>query len=75
MQGHTLRARRAPPPAAPLRPPQAHPDSIALFVPCEVTTYCFYPGKQKDFLVSNALFRMVRRRAATRPCGSPAGPP
>jgi len=27
-------------------------------VPCEVTTYCFYPGRQKDFLVANAIFRM-----------------
>jgi hypothetical protein len=23
---------------------QAHPNSIALFVPAEITTYCFYPG-------------------------------
>jgi 3-ketoacyl-CoA synthase len=37
---------------------QAHPNSIALFVPAEVTTYCFYPGKVKDYLVANAIFRM-----------------
>jgi len=23
-----------------------------------VTTYCFYPGRHKDFLVANAIFRM-----------------
>jgi 3-ketoacyl-CoA synthase len=38
--------------------PQAHPNSIALFVPAEITTYCFYPGKVKDYLVANAIFRM-----------------
>jgi hypothetical protein len=37
---------------------QAHPNSIALFVPAEITTYCFYPGKIKDYLVANAIFRM-----------------
>lgn len=37
---------------------QAHPNSIALFVPAEITTYCFYPGKVKDYLVANAIFRM-----------------
>lgn len=37
---------------------QAHPNSIALFVPAEVTTYCFYPGRIKDYLVANAIFRM-----------------
>jgi hypothetical protein len=26
-------------------------------VPCEVTTYCYYPGYNKDYLVSNAIFR------------------
>jgi hypothetical protein len=47
-----------------VRPPilcfclQAHPNSIALFVPAEITTYCFYPGKVKDYLVANAIFRM-----------------
>ncbi|GBF90415.1 hypothetical protein Rsub_03411 [Raphidocelis subcapitata] len=35
----------------------AHPNSIALFVPCEVTTYCYYPGNNRDMLVSNAIFR------------------
>ncbi|KIY93827.1 3-ketoacyl-CoA synthase 5 [Monoraphidium neglectum] len=37
---------------------KAHPNSIALFVPAEITTYCFYPGRHKDFLVANAIFRM-----------------
>ena len=23
-----------------------------------MTTYCFYPGRHKDFLVANAIFRM-----------------
>jgi hypothetical protein len=27
-------------------------------VPAEITTYCFYPGKIKDYLVANAIFRM-----------------
>jgi hypothetical protein len=27
-------------------------------VPAEITTYCFYPGRIKDFLVANAIFRM-----------------
>jgi 3-ketoacyl-CoA synthase len=51
---------RAPRPLSPSRrpPAQAHPNSIALFVPTEVTTYCFYPGTHKDFLVANAIFRM-----------------
>lgn len=38
--------------------PQAHPNSVALFVPAEITTYCFYPGRVKDYLVANAIFRM-----------------
>jgi 3-ketoacyl-CoA synthase len=29
-----------------------------VFVPSEITTYCFYPGLQKDFMVANAIFRM-----------------
>jgi hypothetical protein len=31
---------------------QARPNSIAVFVPSEITTYCFYPGLQRDFMVS-----------------------
>jgi hypothetical protein len=27
-------------------------------VPAEITTYCFYPGLQKDYMVANAIFRM-----------------
>ena len=26
---------------------QARPNSVALFVPSEITTYCYYPGSQK----------------------------
>eukprot|EP00879_Flechtneria_rotunda_P018307 GHRR01019204.1.p1 GENE.GHRR01019204.1~~GHRR01019204.1.p1 ORF type:complete len:344 (+),score=106.88 GHRR01019204.1:112-1032(+) len=37
---------------------QARPNSIAVFVPSEITTYCFYPGLQKDYMVANAIFRM-----------------
>lgn len=37
---------------------QARPDSRVLFVPAEITTYCFYPGLQRDFMVANAIFRM-----------------
>jgi 3-ketoacyl-CoA synthase len=37
---------------------QAHPDANLLFVPAEVTTYCFYQGGQRDFMVANAIFRM-----------------
>ncbi|KAI8468058.1 MAG: FAE1/Type III polyketide synthase-like protein-domain-containing protein [Monoraphidium minutum] len=36
---------------------KAHPNSIALMVPCEVTSYCYYPGRNKDYLVSNVIFR------------------
>lgn len=32
---------------------QARPNSIAVFVPSEITTYCFYPGLQRDFMVRN----------------------
>lgn len=31
---------------------QARPNSIAVFVPSEITTYCFYPGLQRDYMVS-----------------------
>jgi len=37
---------------------QAHPNAVCLYVPTEVTTFCFYPGKVKDYLVANAIFRM-----------------
>lgn len=37
---------------------QAHPNAICLYVPSEITTYCFYPGRVKDYLVANAIFRM-----------------
>lgn len=41
---------------------QARPNCKALFVPAEIVTYCFYPGLQKDFMVANAIFRMVQRK-------------
>lgn len=37
---------------------QARPNSIALFVPAEITTYAFYPGKHKQYMVANCIFRM-----------------
>jgi 3-ketoacyl-CoA synthase len=36
----------------------ARPNVNALFVPAEITTYCFYAGDLKDYLVANTLFRM-----------------
>lgn len=42
---------------------QARPNCKALFVPAEIVTYCFYPGLQKDYMVANAIFRMVRAAA------------
>lgn len=38
---------------------QAHPNSNALFVPSEITSYCFYPGGELNRLVSNVIFRCV----------------
>lgn len=38
--------------------PQARPNAKALFVPAEITTYCYYPGAHKDYMVANAIFRM-----------------
>jgi len=37
---------------------QARPNVKALFVPAEITTYCFYPGARKEYSVANLLFRM-----------------
>jgi 3-ketoacyl-CoA synthase len=37
---------------------QARPNSIALFVPAEITTYAFYPGTHKQYMVANCIFRM-----------------
>lgn len=39
---------------------QARPNSVALFVPAEITSYCFYPGADRRYMVANAIFRMVR---------------
>lgn len=46
----------SPPPANTLV--QARPNSVALFVPAEITTYAFYPGKDKKYMVANCIFRM-----------------
>ncbi len=37
---------------------QARPNVTALFVPAEITTYCFYPGNDINYMVANAIFRM-----------------
>eukprot|EP00798_Chlamydomonas_sp_ICE-L_P032111 gene32111-16628_t len=37
---------------------KARPGSIAVFVPAEITSYCFYPGVEKNRMVSNVIFRM-----------------
>ncbi|KAF6265202.1 FAE1/Type III polyketide synthase-like protein-domain-containing protein [Scenedesmus sp. NREL 46B-D3] len=37
---------------------QARPNAIALFVPAEITTYAFYPGSRKQYMVANCIFRM-----------------
>jgi 3-ketoacyl-CoA synthase len=37
---------------------KARPNSTALFVSAEITTYCYYPGLQRDYMVANAIFRM-----------------
>lgn len=37
---------------------RAHPNSIAVFVPAEITSYCFYDGEEKNRMVANVLFRM-----------------
>jgi 3-ketoacyl-CoA synthase len=29
-----------------------------VFVPAEITTYAFYPGKHKQYMVANCIFRM-----------------
>jgi 3-ketoacyl-CoA synthase len=37
---------------------QARPNTVALFVPAEITTYAFYPGRHKHYMVANCIFRM-----------------
>eukprot|EP00882_Tetradesmus_deserticola_P000497 GHRQ01000548.1.p1 GENE.GHRQ01000548.1~~GHRQ01000548.1.p1 ORF type:complete len:504 (+),score=215.48 GHRQ01000548.1:478-1989(+) len=37
---------------------QARPNSLALFVPAEVTSAAYYPGLHKHYMVSNCIFRM-----------------
>ena len=36
---------------------QARPNSVALFVPSEITSFAFYSGNEKDRMVANVLFR------------------
>jgi hypothetical protein len=31
---------------------------VAVFVPAEITTYAFYPGRHKQYMVANCIFRM-----------------
>lgn len=45
-------------PLASLAAAQARPNSVALFVPAEITTYAFYPGSHKQYMVANCIFRM-----------------
>lgn len=40
----------------------AHPNSLVLFVPAEITTFCFYPGVEKN--------RMVASKCGLRGVGS-----
>jgi 3-ketoacyl-CoA synthase len=37
---------------------QARPNTIALFVPAEVTGAAYYHGLHKHYMVSNCIFRM-----------------
>lgn len=43
--------------AALLLAAQARPNSTCLFVPAEITSYCFYGGKEKPRMVANVIFR------------------
>ena len=36
---------------------KARPNSVALFVPSEITSYAFYDGQEKQRMVANAIFR------------------
>ena len=58
--------------------PQAHPNSVALFVPCEVTTYCYYPGynKVRHAAAMQLLHAMQLPCSSSMPCSPPphAGP-
>ena len=45
---------------------QARPGSICVFVPTEITSYCFYPGLEKNRMVSNIIFRWAVRRYTDR---------
>ncbi|KAF8069577.1 KCS2 [Scenedesmus sp. PABB004] len=64
----------------------ARPNSVALFVPAEITTYAFYPGSHKTYMVAPAAppaapparrsrraaqRRAARRRAAPRARAAP----
>jgi FAE1/Type III polyketide synthase-like protein len=45
---------------------QARPNSIAVFVPSEITTYCFYPGLQKDYMVRTSISQAQQPRRTTK---------
>jgi hypothetical protein len=53
-QGAAAACTHLTPDATPTNQLQARPNSIAVFVPSEITTHCFYPGLQKDYMVSRA---------------------
>jgi hypothetical protein len=36
---------------------KARPNSIALFVPAEITSFCFYNGEEPNRMISNVIFR------------------
>jgi hypothetical protein len=46
---------------------QARPNSIAVFVPSEITTYCFYPGLQRDYMVSMQACAVASERSCLGP--------
>lgn len=49
-----------PPPLLLLHCVQARPNSIAVFVPSEITTHCFYAGLQKDYMVRMQAWHPAR---------------
>lgn len=46
---------------------QARPNSIAVFVPSEITTYCFYPGLQRDYMVGVQAGTVATQRTCPGP--------
>eukprot|EP00798_Chlamydomonas_sp_ICE-L_P026885 gene26885-4495_t len=47
---------------------KANPGAVVVFVPAEITSYCFYPGGQPNRMVSNVLFRWVSICSAACTC-------